>query len=430
MDYVIIGNSASGIACVEAIRSKDKKSGIAIVSEEDYHIYSRCLLSYYLAGDIAEEKLTYRPDDFYKANKVASMVGYKCEKVLPEKKVLKIDGKKDIKFDKLLIAAGARPKFPEIPGVDKKGVMGLRTIRDAKAIQALIKETKTVAILGGGLIGMKAAYGLSTHGKDVRVIVKSGQVLSQILDKKAAAIFQEWIGKKGITIMTGLEAKEISGKDKVRSVILDNGEEIECEMIVVGKGVQPNTDIVKDSGIKIDEGILVNEYLETNIESIYASGDIAQAKDVVTGESRINALWPIAVEEGRIAGLNIAGEKTAYEGSLAMNSVEFFGLPVISVGITRPKSGAGFEEIVYEDASRALYKKIVIKDQTPVGMIFVNDIKNAGIVGLLIRNKIDISGIKSSILEENFDFAKIADIVKDKAGKFKQEEFKDIIITY
>jgi NAD(P)H-nitrite reductase large subunit len=427
--HVIIGNSAAGIACIEAIRSKDKKSEITVISEEDYRIYSRCLLSYLVAGDIKDDGLLYRGDDFYTASGVEPILGCRCEKVLPEEKVLKIKGKSDLKFDRLLIATGARPNFPDIKGIDKKGVFGLRTIDDARRIMKRLKDTKTIAILGGGLIGLKSAYGLSTHNKEIRVIVKSNQVLSQILDKSAASIFQNWIEARGIRIMTGLEAKEVLGKDNVEGVAMDDGKTLECEMVVVGKGVEPNVDIVRTSGIEVADGILVDERLRTNFDCIYAAGDVAQGADRVTGESKINALWTVAVEEGRVAGLNMAGEKAVYDGSMAMNSVEFFGLPVVAMGVTKPK-GEGFRELVREERERNIYKKVVLKDNLVMGVIFVNDIKSAGVLGGLMRNKIDVSGIEEALVEENFDFAKVAPLIKANRDKFKAEEFKDIILAY
>lgn len=428
MNYVIIGNSAAGVACVEAIRSRDKKSKITIISEETYHIYSRCLLSYYLAGDIKEEKLVYRTDDFYKENNVETMIGSLCEKVLPKEKTVKLKGGGSVKFDSLLIATGARSKFPDMKGAEKDGFLGLRTIKDAGLLLSRLKNVKTAAILGGGLIGLKAAYGISAHKKDVRVIVKSNQVLSQVLDKKAGAIFQDWIAKKGISIMTGLEALEVLGKSAVEGVRLDNGKTLDCQMVIVGKGVLPNTEIVKDTGIKIGEGIMVDEHLATSVDSIYAAGDVAQARDRITGETGIHALWPIAVEEGRIAGLNMAGEKAVYDGSMGMNAVEFFGLPLVSMGLARPKEG--LEELTCEDKARNIYKKVVLKGNVIVGMIFVGDIRSAGVIGGLIKNRIDISSVKDALLDERFDFAKIAGLVKENAGKFSSDEFKDIILTY
>jgi nitrite reductase (NADH) large subunit len=190
MRYVIIGGSAAGIACVESIRELDKISTITLISEEEVPLYSRCLLSYLLAGAITEEGIYFKERDFFKENAVEAVLGVRAEHIDLKFKTVALSNKKKIDFDKLLIATGARSKMLKIPGIDKKGVFALRSINDERAIEEALKETHTAAVLGGGLIGLKAAYALKSRGVTVKVVVKSGQVLSQILDSKAAGIVQ------------------------------------------------------------------------------------------------------------------------------------------------------------------------------------------------------------------------------------------------
>ena len=173
---------------------------------------------------------------------------------------------------------------------------------------------------------------------------------------------------------------------------------------------------------------MANEHLETNVESIFTAGDVSETNDIALEESSMNAIWPAACEQGRIAGLNMAGENELYEGSLAMNSIEFFGLPVISVGITRPKSDK-YKEIVKKDPSKNIYKKIVLKNGIIKGVIFVNSIENIGVIGSLIKNKVDVSGVKDIILEDYFDYGKIATLVKKSKKGFREPEFKETIMT-
>ena len=292
----------------------------------------------------------------------------------------------------------------------------------------MLDNVKRVTILGGGLIGLRDAYALNQRGKEVSVIVKSPMVLSQMVDKEAADIIASVLKSHGINIMTGLAAKEILGGKAVERISLDNGEKLECELVIIGKGVSPNIEIAKACGIKVDNGIVVNEYLMTSEKDIYAAGDVAEAFDIALDAPKINALWPCAVEQGRIAGLNMAGEKTQYSGSLSMNSVDFFGLPAISMGITKPKEENAFEILTKTGAK--LYKKIVIKQNKIVGMVFIGDIKSAGVINILIKKKVDVSIIKEKLLDENFDYAKILPLVKNYKDKFVEEEFKDTIITY
>ncbi len=429
MHYVIVGGSAAGISAVEAIRSQDKEGRITLVSDEKFPLYSRCLITYFLAGKLAEDKLKYRSSDFYAKEKVEALNGVRAKRLLPEKRKLILDNGKEITYDKLLIATGASPQMVEVPGSDKEGILGLRTYRDAQLINGRLDKVNRVSILGGGLIGLRAAYALHARNKQVKVIVKSNQVLSQMLDKGAADFVRRKIEQKGIEVMTGLAAVEFLGGKEVTGLVLDDGRRLECELVIVGKGVEPNLELVEGTEIKTDYGIIVDDYLQTNLPNVYAAGDVAQAKDLITGESTINALWPCAVAQGKVAGLNMAGKKVKYDGSLAMNSIEFFGLPVISIGITRPKEKE-YEQLVKEDAKNFVYKKVVLRKNRLQGMILVNRIEQAGVMGILMKKKVDISSIKGMLLEDIFDFAKILPIIKEGKELFTEQEFKESIISY
>ncbi len=410
--FVIIGNSAAGVSCVEAIREHDSESKITIVSNENYTSYCRCLISYYLAGDVPEERLVYRDDKFYKENNIELLLGKDVIGVNFEKRCVNFKDGSEIQYDKLLIASGSSPRMPDINGINKKQVYGFRTIKDVKGIIENLSATKSACILGGGLIGLKSAYGLHKHKVKIRVIVKSGQVLSQMLDKDSGDMIQRRIQEEGIEIITGQNVSEILGDKALKSVKLENGEVINCNLVVVGKGVVPNTSFLKGSDIKLDWGIPVNENLLTNIDDCFAAGDVAQGIDVTTAQQKVNALWPMAVEQGRVAGLNMAGVATKYDGSIGMNSIEFFGLPVISMGIVKPKDKA-FQELVFKNEQQRIYKKLVIKDGIIFGAILLGRIENAGIYLKLIREKVDISKIKDSILYD-VSYPKILNLIKKK----------------
>lgn len=428
MQYVIIGCSAAGINAIEAIRNTDEEAKIIALSDEQRPLYSRCLISYLLAGIIDEKKIWYREDTFFKDNKVTQMLGVKAEKIDTSKKEVILDNKEKVGFDKLLIATGSSPKLEDIPGIEKKGVFPLRTIQHTIEIMAMLDKVKNVAILGGGLIGLRAAYALKNRGKDVKVFVSSQSILSQIINKDAAGIMQGHIEKKGIKIFTSISAKEIKGKKTAEAVILSDGSTQDAQLIIIGKGVSPNIEIAREAGIRTNRGILTDEFLMTDNKEIFAAGDVSESNDIAVEESAINAVWPVACEQGRIAGLNMVGKKDAYIGSCAMNSIEFFGLPVISIGITRPKSPA-YKEISRKDPAKNIYKKIVLKDNAIVGATFVNAIDNIGIIGALIKNKADVSGIQDIMLEDYFDYGKVVKLIKDSKKGFKESEFKETVMT-
>jgi NAD(P)H-nitrite reductase large subunit len=413
--YIIIGNSAAGISCVEAIRQRDRESKIMVISDEDYPAYCRCLISYYLAGDVKEDKILYRPENFYRENNVDLFLNKKVIRVDPKKNRIILEDKTQFNYDVLLIATGASPKFPQLPGIKKRGVFGFRTLKDTQEIVGLLQVTKVACVLGGGLIGLKAAYALKKKNVEVKVVIKSKQVLSQMLDFEAAGFVQKRLEENGIEIILGQDITEIIGNGDIKAVKLDSGKAFESSMVIVGKGVAPNIDLIKETEVKFNEGILGNNLMQTNIPNIYTAGDCTESFDLTLGQHSINALWPVAVEQGKIAGANMAGESLSYDGSLGMNSIEFFGLPVVSLGIYKVKEGdSNFSELKLYDKKANLYKKIILKDNFLVGAIFVGDIKNSGVFLRIIRERIEVSSFKARLLQENFGYPDIMDLVKDK----------------
>jgi NAD(P)H-nitrite reductase large subunit len=410
---LIIGNSAAGISAAENIRKKDKSSKVTIVSNEGYTGYNRCLIPYLLAGDIKEDKLIYRPKGFYSENNIELFLNKKAVRVDSKKSQVVLEDKVKVDYDILILANGSSPEFPEIKGIQKKGVFGFRTIADAKGMLELAPIAHTACILGGGLIGLKAAYGLKKRNLDVKVIVKSPRILSQVLDKESSQMFADRLAENGIEVVFGCDVSEIIGNGDVKATKLDSGKVIACPLVVVGKGVKPNIELIQESGIKYDEGILVNEYLQTNIPNIYAAGDITQTYDPIIEEAAVNALWPNAIEQGMIVGQNILGEKKPYPGSLGMNSVQFFGLPVISFGVAN-SSKEGYEELVYRDKAKNVYKKITLKNNVIKGAIFVNKIENIGTLLKLARFKVDVSPIKDDLLRPDFNFSFTKDLKYEK----------------
>lgn len=414
MKYVIVGNCAAGVNAIEGIRELDKNGEITLISDENYPAYCRCLITNYVAGTHKEKDIILRGEDFYKENKVNLLLGRKVKQVKPDRKIVALDNGENLSFDRLLIATGASPKRLNVKGEDKEGVFGFRTLDDAKEILKKARKGGKTIIFGGGLIGLKAGYALKKCGMEVEVIVKSPRVLSQVVDEEAAELIGKWLQENGIKITSGAGPAEILGKKEVEEVLLDNGEKKKAQIIIIGKGVRANMDLVKDTTIRTEWGILTNDYLQTNEKDIFAAGDVAQTKDLATGESVTNALWTAATEQGKVAGKNMAGKETRYPGSIGANSAEFFGLPVISIGKVRKT-----EELVnlfIRKPAEYLYKKLVIKDNRLVGALLVGDITNAGIYMALIRRKADISKVADILLEDYFNYSKVANLLESGEG--------------
>lgn len=415
--FVIIGNSAAGIAAAESIRQNDKSSKITILSDEGYAAYCRCLISYYLAGEVSEENVVYRPESFYKENNIELLLNKKALSVDPDKNRIILADKGYIGYDALLIATGASAKFPQgVKGLKNKGVFGLRSLKDAKDIAGLLPTvSESACVLGGGLVGLKAGYALKKRGLKVKIIVKSKQVLSQMLDARAAGLVQNKLEENGIEIVMGEDAVEIIGDNRVKGIKLDSGKEIVCSLVIVGKGVSPNIDIGKEAKLKCAEGILTDNHLQSSVSGIYAAGDVCENLDLSIGKTAVNALWPVAVEQGRIAGANMAGKACVYDGSVGMNSIEFFGLPVISLGVYEIKNDAvSLEKLEMFDQKRGVYKKLILKEGVIIGAIMAGDIRNSGLFLSLIRDKVSVAALKDKLLLENFSYPQIAGMTREK----------------
>ncbi len=414
MRYLIIGNCAAGISAVEAIRKLDSRGQVTVVSDENRLAYCRCLISNYLAGTHTEKDLLLREEDFYQKNNIDLVLDKKAVELKPEERKVRLADGKMLPYDRLLIATGASPKPLGVPGEEKCGVFGFRTLEDAKNISQLSAKGGNALIFGGGLIGLKVGYALRQRGMEVEIIVKSPRILSRVVDDVAAQLIASWLQENGIKIRTGLGAQKIMGNGQLNKVVLDNNEQIDCNIIVVGKGVQPNTSLVEGK-LDIHWGITTDQHLQTSIEDIYAAGDVAETTDMVTSQPAINALWTAATEQGRIAGLNMAGEEKEYPGSIAANSLEFFGLPIISIAQVNVQ-GSGYEQIVRFHPQRYLYKKLVLKGNRLVGAVLVGDIDNAGVYMALIRRQADISSVRDILIEDYFEYARVSHLLEQKEG--------------
>ncbi|MBS4032443.1 MAG: NAD(P)/FAD-dependent oxidoreductase [Clostridiales bacterium] len=385
MRHLILGNSAAGIFAAEAIRKHDPVAEITILSDEKYPVYSRCLLTYYLAGDCGEEQLSIRDADYYQKMDIRFRPGEKAIRIEPEKKCVYTLSERKYEYDRLLIATGAGPEVPFIPGGACRAVFnGLRTLNDAKSMLRYAQPGKHAVILGAGQVSLKTAYGLRKQGMDVTVLSASSQIFSQALDEYAAGLVEGHLTRHGIRFLKQKDVNEIqSFDDTVCAVKTSDGDVLPADLVVIGKGVRPNVDCIRGSGIHIDFGVIVDSQLRTNIPDIFAAGDVIETFDLARLCQRVNAIWPNATEQGRIAGLNMLGGKIEYRGSIAMNSTELFGFSAISGGFARG------EEPEYEvrryisvDGS---YRRLVFKDDLLVGYILAGETGNAGLLTAIIR---------------------------------------------
>lgn len=424
MRHIIIGGSAAAISAIEAIRSIDLTSRIDLFSDEATPLFSRVLLPYYIAEELSKQLLNFRPLDFFDENKVTPHLGIRVQKISTDSRTIQTEDGNDYEFDKLLLATGGKPIVPPIPGTDKEGVSTLKYLEDAERIYNF-KGTKAV-VVGAGTVGVEASISLKRRGLKVSLLEQLGQVLPNVFDEEASIIIRKIIEDKGIEVITGEQVVQFKGDSHIRTVVTDK-REIECDMVVLACGVRPAIELGQKAGIGIGSsgGLRVDGQMMTSLPDIYGAGDVAETYDISRDMDGINAIWPCAVEQGRIAGLNMVGQKTRYAGSIRMNSIgNFIGLPAVSMGIISVH-GHEFQEI--KRKAKDTYRKIVLRDGRIVGAILVGQTQKAGLYTTLLRKKVDVSNHVPLLMSDRVNFADLMPLIKENEGKFTEIQYRELM---
>lgn len=403
LTYVIVGNSAAAVGAIEGIRSLDVDNPITIVSEEFRHTYARPLISYHLAGKVSEENMAYRPLDFYKKNNARALLGHKAVKLDTVRRIVTLSTGDKINYEKLLLATGSRPAMPVIPGLKKPNVFLFYTLDHSLRLREYCRYGMKAVVLGAGLTALKAAEALVSLGVDVTLVVRS-KILRNFLDDNAALLIARHLEASGVHLVSGSEPAEISGEPAASRVHLADGRILPCNLVVCATGIEPNTSLAAGTLLKVSEGILVDQGMRTNLPSIFAAGDVAQAYDLLLDKERVIPLLPVAYAQGETAGRNMAGGSAVYAG-MSMNAVSFFGLPVISAGIIRENNSE--EAHIFLDEEKIIYRKLVFWENRLRGFILVNAIDRAGILTWLIREQVDVSQFKSNLISGCFSYASL-----------------------
>ncbi len=419
MKHVIVGGSAAGMSCAETLRRLDPKCEITVISEENHPFYSRCMTSYFIAGKIEESAMLMRDPGFYDARRVRVLAGKRARLVDPRRKTVALDDGAELPYDRLLLATGGSAKIPDLPGARKQGVFKLRTWEDAVAIAERARSSKKAVVVGGGLIGMKAACALHDIGLEVRVVISSGRVLSQMLDDASSAIARDRLVARGFLIDIRCDVQEILGGEDVRGARLSDGRRVDADLVVIGKGVDPEVELARSCGARVNRGVIVDDHLETSVSGVFAAGDVAEAFDIASEAPRVNAMWTAATSQGRTAARNMAGIPTRYPGSVGMNAIDILGVTFISMGVTSPR-GSGYAELVRRRPG-GWYRKLVLKDGVIRGAVFVVGVEKAGVVLGLIRKRARCDeDAQERILSDDFTYATFMDIIDDGSRYFEE----------
>ena len=408
--YLIIGNSAGAIGTVEAIREVDELGTVTIVSEEPYPAYSRPLISEYLATGCPLERMLFRSADFYEQHNVQTVLDKKVTEIdTDDHSVLLADGSK-IAYEKLLLATGGVPIFPKMEGSELQGVFSFTTLNDAKAIDEYLKRQHKAKIhavvIGGGLIGVSVTEALVKRDVEVTIVEMKDRVLNAILDQEASNLEAIELKKAGVEIITDHTVSKIIIyiPDIVTGVTLDDGQNIQCDMVVVAIGVRPRIELATGAGIEVNRGIVVNRNMVTTLPDVYACGDAVEAYDFVYDTNRLSPIWPNAYMGGRIAGLNMAGLSTDYQGGTTMNSMRYFGLNVVSAGMVMSPDDS-YE--VISSIQDKTYRKVVLKDGLIQGMVLTNEIEKAGIIYNLMKDKVNVENFKETLVDSEFSLVSL-----------------------
>ena len=395
MDYVIIGNSAAAIGCVEGIRSVDKEGKITLLSQERFHTYSRPLISYLLENKTDLQHMTYRPTSFYRDMAVEAHLGVKATEILPQERQVVLDTGETLPYDKLLVATGSVPFVPQIEGLDTvEHKFTFLSLDDAQALESALTPKSRVFILGAGLIGLKCAEGIARRVGSVEVADLASQVLPSILDETAAQRVQAHLEAQGLRFHLGDTAVRF---EKNRA-FLQSGGKVDFDILVVAVGVRPSVSLVQKAGGEVGRGIMTDDTGLTSLPGVYAAGDCCESLDMTTGEHKVLALLPNAYLQGECAGKNMAGSPSHFSQALPMNAMGLFGLHLITAGSYRG------EKLISEDEKH--YQVFFVEDGLLKGFIFLGDcLENAGIYTALIRERTPLSTVDFDLLCQRPQFA-------------------------
>jgi len=366
--FLIIGNGASGYYAADAIRKRNKLCEIEMISNESQLTYYRPSISDGLSEELKDDEFFLSPKEWYTENKITLNLGVQVESLNPDKKEVLLEGGKALNYDKLIIANGSQNRMIPTEGIDKEGVFTLRNLKDLENIKNKMKTIKSAVIVGGGLLGLEAAHEIRKAGIKVSVVEFSNALLGKQLDNEGSLILKTAVESQGIEVILGDAVTVINGEKSVTSVTLKSGKTFDAQLVLFSTGIAPNKSIADKTNISTNRGILVNDYMETNIKDIYACGDIAEFGGIVYGN------WPAAVDMGKIAGVNAVGDNKAYVHALGVVSFNAMGVGILSVGQI---SGDNLKSISINDGETKIYKKLFFNKNALVGGIIIGDNKSS-----------------------------------------------------
>ncbi len=392
-DYLIVGNGVAGTTAAENIRKNDKEGGITIVTDEDLPFYYRIRLNEYLSGDLSEQELIAKKEAWYKDHGIDLRLKTRITEADPGKRVVTTADSQTIPYNRILISTGSHSFIPPIKGSEIRGVYTLRKIQDARNISTFAGDIEQIVLIGGGLLGLEAGNALRRLGKKITVVEFFPRLLPRQLDVNGAKRLQGMMEEMGVSFRLGAKTQEITGEDRVREVALESGESLPAEMVIISAGVRPNLELAGPLGLDTEKGIKVDEHLRTNQPGVYAAGDVAEFRGIPYG------IWPAAMEQGKMAGINMAGGDAVYQGTTMANTLKVVGVDLASAGDIDAENQFEASVVTGEEA----YKKIVLKEGRIIGCIMLGDTKGFNKVTKAMSEKQAVSEVKDLLVSMGFD---------------------------
>ncbi len=393
----IVGNGAAAISALETFRAHDRESRVTVVSGEPCAAYSRVLLPYFLRRKVPYAHLFIRDAAFYRDLDVDLLLGSTVERVDVGARRLELANGGTIPFDRLLLAPGSSPVRPPIPGLEGPEVHHLWRIDEAGHLDRLFREGARALVIGAGFVSLQAAWAARQRGLAVTVIELAERILPTVLDEEGAHILQASILASGVDLHTNTRTEGLARDEQgVLRVSAEGLPHFAADVVIVGTGVRPNDHLLADHVETARRGIAVDDTMQTAVEGVYAAGDVARGPIVGGGPRAIHALWPTAVEQGKIAGANLAGARVAYTGSLSMNVTEMFGVTVASLGRFAAEEG----DTVYrmDTLPGIRYLKVVLREGVPVGAIALGGPEAARALGYVrpyVRRRAPVADVEA-----------------------------------
>ncbi|MFX0009801.1 MAG: NAD(P)/FAD-dependent oxidoreductase [Candidatus Hermodarchaeota archaeon] len=404
--YIIIGGGPAGATAALEIRKLDHSGYIIVISNEDYQFYKRSKIINLVSESCTEDELFIKGKDIYDQNNIEFIKGY-VKKVIPKRNQLLLENGTSFHYDYLLIASGGSPIVLPWKGVNLEGIHTLYNLEDAKEVVKQVCNAKRVVIVGGGSIAMKAIQNFKKIGLEVSIIEKASHLWPVGFDRKVARIVETKIKENGIQIYLNEEVVEFNGENnKLNSVTLKSGKEITADLAVITIGMRPNINFLKDTGIKLDKGVLVDEYMNTNFSNIFAAGDVAQIYDPLYKTPILHPTWGNAKKQGKIAAKNMVDGAVKYQGAISIQTIKIFGFTAIAVGITHSKKN--FDELSYVSFEKEMSRKFVLKNSHIMGILILGkDINKKSLKPILKKAVVDqviLSDYWSALWEKDINF--------------------------